>query len=330
MAKIVLRCEKIKSKNAITKMHKHNFRTDYCENIDKSRTHLNEELIPLPEGKTYKDILDEKIKESDYYKRHKVRSNAVFAIDVQIGFSREQMSDPNFNIDLWKQQSVKWAEDTFGKENVISMVLHMDESTPHIHAVVVPMVNGCLNCSYYLGTPDKLRAIQDSIGRYMSEVGLERGGRYSVAKHTEMQKFYGALQTEIEKELPKKKENEKDDEYYERANGAYQNVVLKMFGQEKKAEAEIASLKGSAQAVKELERQNELLRQQNEQLKEMVEKAKKSIANAQKNQKLMNALIFAINNGIPSKEEAAEFYSKMMGMVKESEKIQTERNKENI
>ena len=29
---------------------------------------------------------------------------------------------------------------TFGKENTVSTVLHMDEYTPHIHATVIPIV----------------------------------------------------------------------------------------------------------------------------------------------------------------------------------------------
>lgn len=330
MAKVILRCEKIKSKNMFVKMHKHNFRTDYCENIDKSNSYKNEELIALPEGETYKSILDKKIKESEYYKTHKVRSNAVFGIDVQIGFSREKLTDATFDLDAWKTQAVKWAEDTFGKENVISAVLHMDESTPHIHAVVIPMDDGKLNCSKFLGSPQKMSELQSSIGQYMSEVGLERGGRRSVAKHTDIQKFYGALESISEEMLPHPKANEDITSYYERAQEVYQKVLYKMYGQEKKAEAEIASLKGSEQAVKDLEQQNLLLIAQNQQLKESLEKAKKSIMNAQKNQKIMNALIFAINNGIPSREEAVEFYKEMMKIAQEGEKAIAEKNKEHL
>ena len=31
---------------------------------------------------------------------------------------------------------------TFGNENTVSAVLHMDEHTPHIHATVIPIVTG--------------------------------------------------------------------------------------------------------------------------------------------------------------------------------------------
>jgi len=33
-------------------------------------------------------------------------------------------------------------QEEFGKDNVVSAVLHMDETTPHIHATIVPIVQG--------------------------------------------------------------------------------------------------------------------------------------------------------------------------------------------
>lgn len=327
MAKVILRCEKIKQKNMFTKMHKHNFRTDYCENIDKTNSYKNEELVVLPEEDTYKTAFEKRIRESEYYKTHKIRSNAVLGIDVQIGFSREKLEDVTFDLDTWKKQAVKWVEDTFGKENVISAVLHMDESSPHIHAVIIPMDEGRLNCSKFLGTPEKMRNLQSSIGQYMSEVGLERGGRRSVAKHIDIQEYYGALETATKESLPLPKEDEEIDDYYNRANEIYRQSALKMFAQENKAKAEIASLMGNEQAIKDLEKENLLLAEQNQQLKEMLEKAKKSIGNAQKNQKFMNSIIYAINNGIPSKEEAAQLYKEMVKVAREGEIALAEKNK---
>lgn len=50
----------------------------------------------------------------------------------------------------------KWLIEEFGKENVVSLDLHLDESTPHFHAVVVPIVNGKLNAKKWLDGPAKL------------------------------------------------------------------------------------------------------------------------------------------------------------------------------
>jgi hypothetical protein len=42
----------------------------------------------------------------------------------------------------WYNDSMQWLHKTFGKENTVSAVLHMDETTPHIHATIVPIVTG--------------------------------------------------------------------------------------------------------------------------------------------------------------------------------------------
>lgn len=42
----------------------------------------------------------------------------------------------------WYEDNLQRLHRTFGKENTISAVLHMDEHTPHIHATVVPIVTG--------------------------------------------------------------------------------------------------------------------------------------------------------------------------------------------
>ena len=45
-------------------------------------------------------------------------------------------------LDNWIDANLKWLKGTFGEENLVSCVLHMDEKTPHLHATVVPIVTG--------------------------------------------------------------------------------------------------------------------------------------------------------------------------------------------
>lgn len=40
----------------------------------------------------------------------------------------------------WINVNIRWLETTFGKENLVSCVLHMDEKTPHLHATIIPIV----------------------------------------------------------------------------------------------------------------------------------------------------------------------------------------------
>lgn len=55
----------------------------------------------------------------------------------------------DFDFEQWKKENVEWLQSYFGKDNVVSAVLHMDETTPHIHAVVIPMVNERLSAAHF-------------------------------------------------------------------------------------------------------------------------------------------------------------------------------------
>ena len=48
--------------------------------------------------------------------------------------------EKNGRHDEWCQDNVDWLRKTYGADNVASVVLHMDEETPHLHATIVPIV----------------------------------------------------------------------------------------------------------------------------------------------------------------------------------------------
>ena len=57
-----------------------------------------------------------------------------------VGIPRaDERARENGQITEWAKQSQKLAEDMFGKENIVRFTLHMDERTPHIHCVFVPI-----------------------------------------------------------------------------------------------------------------------------------------------------------------------------------------------
>ena len=43
-------------------------------------------------------------------------------------------------LDEWCKDNIDWLRKTYGTDNVVSAVLHMDEETTHIHATIVPIV----------------------------------------------------------------------------------------------------------------------------------------------------------------------------------------------
>ncbi|RYY20022.1 MAG: hypothetical protein EOP41_09360, partial [Sphingobacteriaceae bacterium] len=63
--------------------------------------------------------------------------------------------------------------------------LHLDEKTPHIHAIVVPLTaDGRLSAKELMGNKKNLSLRQDRYGEAMASFGLIRGVRESKANHT--------------------------------------------------------------------------------------------------------------------------------------------------
>lgn len=102
-------------------------------------------------------------------------------------------------------------QETFGTENLVSAVLHLDEKTPHIHATVVPIVTtsrrkkkseenvkkhyrkkaeGARLCADDIMTQAKLKNYQTSYANAMQPFGLERGIDGSEARHISTREYY--------------------------------------------------------------------------------------------------------------------------------------------
>jgi hypothetical protein len=225
--KIILRTHKTKTTSQMSKMYKHNFRLDFCKNVDKDKSSLNEVLYGSNEETTYAAEVKSRIKESDYYKTHKVRKDAVLGIDVLIGFGKLETVEPQFNLNMWKAQCVEWLQEEFGKENVASVVLHLDERQPHIHAFIVPMVDGKLNCKEFLGTRENMRSLQDSIAEKMENLGLERGAKRSIATHRDIKEFYGLVEQTISDRMPDCNPGETAEQFKLRAEAHERSKLAK-------------------------------------------------------------------------------------------------------
>lgn len=82
-------------------------------------------------------------KNGNEYER-KIRKDQVCCIDIRLSASPEAMAEiiEQGRLIDWCRESVKWAQQEHGKENIVSAVLHMDEETPHLHVSLVPVVQG--------------------------------------------------------------------------------------------------------------------------------------------------------------------------------------------
>ncbi|MCE2616302.1 MobV family relaxase [Phocaeicola oris] len=206
-----------KAKGADTGMSAHIERTIHPKNADESRTHLNKELIEFPDGiHSRSEAISYRINTAGITR--KIGKNQVRAIRVLLTGTYEDMKriEDRGQLNSWCQDNMQWLQETYGKENVVSAVLHMDEHTPHIHATIVPIVtcerrkakkeeeNGKRKYrKKKVGTPrlcaddvmarNQLKNYQDSYAQLMNKYGLQRGIDGSEAKHISISEYYKSL-----------------------------------------------------------------------------------------------------------------------------------------
>jgi len=98
--------------------------------------------------------------------------------------------------------SVNFLNDTYGKDNVVSVSLHLDETTPHITAFVTPIYESKLKgnkivkrlgAKKWLDGRKKMSELQDKYAERCKHLGLERGNKKSKAKHTTIKEFYSVI-----------------------------------------------------------------------------------------------------------------------------------------
>ena len=112
-------------------------------NADADRTHLNRELVRFPDGVSNRtEAIQHRIETAGL--RRKVSKNQTKAIRVMLTGTHEQMIEiaNDGKLGSWIDVNLKWLRETFGDDNLVSCLLHMDEKTPHLHATVVPIVTG--------------------------------------------------------------------------------------------------------------------------------------------------------------------------------------------
>jgi len=184
----VMRIAKLKTMGEIGALGKHNERTRETRNADVGRLGDNERLVGT--GDWCADV-EARLAVARYR-----RPDAVLCLEHVLTASKEFFADGDSGrLAAWRDAAMEWLRDTYGRENVVAVVLHRDEITPHVQAVVVPIdERDHLNAKNWTGGREKLGALQDSYARAMEPLGLERGVRGSVADHQTVKEFYAKIE----------------------------------------------------------------------------------------------------------------------------------------
>lgn len=140
----------------------------------------------------------------EYIKDCKLRKDSVLARDIILTASPEFFNNATREQkNLWVQKNLQWLKDTFG-DNCVYATLHQDEKTPHISALICAKHYNDNKQTYtlanhiYFGGPAKLSAMQDNYSAAMKDFDLNRGLRFSKAKHIQIRHFYSLINKEID------------------------------------------------------------------------------------------------------------------------------------
>ena len=278
-----------KAKGTDSRMSAHIERTVHPKNADRTRTHLNRELVQFPEGvRNRTQAIAHRIETAGI--RRKVSANQVKAIRILLTGSNKDMKqmEAEGRIEDWCNDSLKWIRETYGEQNLVSAVLHMDEKTPHIHATVIPIVTGERRkagqeeqngkkkyrkknpqdvrlCADDVMARHRLKHYQDTYAQAMNKYGLQRGVDGSLAKHISTMQYYKQLVEQqdslqenienllgLEEEAQKKLKKVKGEINVQKMKGAAVNATTAI------ADG-VSSLFGGSK-VKRLEEENENLK----------------------------------------------------------------------
>lgn len=153
--------------------------------INHARTKDNYRLVSS--YGTYTEFINNRLKELDL----SPRKDAVIMNSFVVG------SDKIFFDKLPKAlqyefftDCIKFFADRYGKENIISAVVHLDETTPHMHLNLMPITSDGRLCSKQLFDKPQLQKLQtdfyEEVGR---KYGLQRGKEGSQRKHLSTAEF---------------------------------------------------------------------------------------------------------------------------------------------
>ena len=97
-----------------------------------------------------KDVIDDRIKEAGC----KVKSNSVVALEFVVSASKEFFE--KYSDSGHFGNCLTWLENRYGRKNVVAMYTHNDETTPHAHFIVVPVVEKTVRWKNQKGEGEKI------------------------------------------------------------------------------------------------------------------------------------------------------------------------------
>ncbi len=218
----ILRTEKVKTRADITNASEHNFRLRMQSNIDASKTHLNKVLLNTL-GADVKQANSLQIKLTEFYQSLgiKEKKDNVLMMEFVVSASPEFFEGKNqAEVEKWANHQIDFFKKEFGDQVKIA-VLHLDETTPHLHIMIGTEIKSVKNYKNRYGACQK-ETWSLNADRYNPQFltdlhtkhyewnkkpypKLKRGVKGSMREHKSLKQFYEvvdkALSTNYEKAI---------------------------------------------------------------------------------------------------------------------------------
>lgn len=168
---------KLHNMAAVRAVAAHNSRTAQTPNADPTRANR----VLVGSGDFSRDVITAL--------PGKRRKNAVLAREVFLSASPE-FFERGGSVDEWADAAVKFLRRQYNSEQLVGTVLHVDEQTPHIHAIIVPLRGDGKLDARSLWTRKFLQESQTNYAKACAHLGLTRGVEGSKAMHESISDYY--------------------------------------------------------------------------------------------------------------------------------------------
>ncbi len=211
-------------------------RTYKNQEIHHDRTHWNYNLAPKHEGMTDYEFMKSRCEEFKILKRSNVNWMVSWVITIPADYEGSQ--------EMFFKEAYNFMENKYGKENVISAYVHLDETSPHMHFCFVPVVfdtkkqeykvnaKVCINRTELLKIHPQMQEYLES--KLQTKVNILNGATAEGNKTIEQLKKEGKIKKEAIKQL------------VERPTAEIKYAVIEQIPEDKKADIvseEIENLK---------------------------------------------------------------------------------------
>ena len=154
--------------------------------IDSSRTKNNYRLVFR--NSSYTDFINERIKELNLPKAP--RKDAVLMASFVVGSDREFFNGLDEDEqNRFFRDCTKFFAERYGRRNIISAVVHNDETTPHMHLNLIPIKDGRLCAKDLLNRNELFKLQTDFYEQVGKRWGLQRGKEGNTASHLSTAEF---------------------------------------------------------------------------------------------------------------------------------------------